>query len=142
MGFYDANYNITKLKKSGGKITEIALNGVDVPIGGDLEDNKAKTINVSTYTAPVEVTPTSGKDGMKKATITLSNIPSEVTKLYCWKQHAGSTLSNTLYTLSATPSTGDNYLESSDSSPLIELKELEEGTLTDYERDSDGDITL
>ena len=37
--------------------------------------NKAQTINVSTYTAPVEVTPTSGKDGMKKATITLSHIP-------------------------------------------------------------------
>ena len=43
--------------------------------GADLENNKAATINVSTYTEPVEITPTSGKDGMKKATITLSNIP-------------------------------------------------------------------
>lgn len=49
----------------------------------DLENNKAATINVSTYTSPVEVTPTSGKDGMKKATITLSNIPSGQT-LYMW----------------------------------------------------------
>ena len=44
--------------------------------GAKLENNKAATINVSTYTQPVEVTPSSGKDGMKKATITLSNIPS------------------------------------------------------------------
>ena len=41
-----------------------------------LDNNKTKTIDVSTYTEPVEVLPTSGKDGMKKATITLSNIPS------------------------------------------------------------------
>lgn len=44
--------------------------------GADLEDNKEATIDVSTYTEPVEVTPAQGKDGMKKATITLSNIPS------------------------------------------------------------------
>ena len=51
------------------------------PGGGsvDLEDNHQATIDVSTYTEPVEVTPTSGKDGMKKATVTLSNIPSGVT---------------------------------------------------------------
>lgn len=47
----------------------------------DLDNNKTETINVSTYTEPVEVTPTEGKDGMKKATITLSNIPEiEATK--------------------------------------------------------------
>lgn len=42
----------------------------------DLENNKVVTIDVSDYTDPVEVTPTSGKDGMKKATVTLDNIPS------------------------------------------------------------------
>ena len=41
-----------------------------------LDNNKTATIDVSTYTEPVEITPTSGKDGMKKATVTLSNIPS------------------------------------------------------------------
>lgn len=47
----------------------------------DLDNNKTATINVSTYTEPVEVTPTEGKDGMKKATITLSHIPEiEATK--------------------------------------------------------------
>ena len=47
----------------------------EVPVTADLDNNKTATINVSTYTEPVEVTPTAGKDGMKKATITLSNIP-------------------------------------------------------------------
>lgn len=42
----------------------------------DLEDNKEATIDVSAYTEPVEIEPTEGKDGMKKTTVTLSNIPS------------------------------------------------------------------
>lgn len=41
----------------------------------DIENNKAATIDVSEYTDPVVVTPSKGKDGMKKATVTLSNIP-------------------------------------------------------------------
>lgn len=60
---------------------------VGTPSGGgnvDLEDNKAVTINVSTYTVPVEITPTEGKDGMKKATITLLNIPSSEKTLYAF----------------------------------------------------------
>ena len=42
----------------------------------ELDANKTQTIDVSQYSAPVEVIPTVGKDGMRKATITLSNIPS------------------------------------------------------------------
>ena len=62
-------------------IKSVTFKAGEVPEGADLENNKAATINVSTYTEPVEVTPTSGKDGMKKATITLSNIPAiETTK--------------------------------------------------------------
>lgn len=60
---------------------------IGTPSGGgdvELEDNKAATINVSTYTVPVEITPTEGKDGMKKATITLSNIPSSEKTLYAF----------------------------------------------------------
>lgn len=41
----------------------------------EVESNKAASINVSTYTNPVAVTPTSGKDAMAKATIRLTNIP-------------------------------------------------------------------
>lgn len=58
---------------------------VQVPQGGDIEANKAATIDVSAYTEPVEVTPTEGKDGMAKCTVTLSNIPSPgLDKLYAW----------------------------------------------------------
>lgn len=58
------------------EISTLEVNGEAVSTGSaDLEDNKAATIDVSTYTQPVEVTPTEGKDGMEKATITLSNIP-------------------------------------------------------------------
>ena len=57
-------------------VKKVAIKAGEIPSGADLEDNKTATINVSTYENPVEVTPTSGKDGMKKATITLSNIPS------------------------------------------------------------------
>lgn len=57
-------------------VKDIAITAGEVPSGADLENNKAATIDASTYTSPVEVTPSEGKDGMKKATITLSNIPS------------------------------------------------------------------
>lgn len=49
---------------------------VQVPAGADLEANHTETIDVSQYTEPVEITPASGKDGMEKCTVTLSNIPS------------------------------------------------------------------
>ena len=62
-------------------IKSITFKAGEVPSGASLEDNKSATINVSTYTEPVEVTPTSGKEGMKKVTVTLSNIPAiETTK--------------------------------------------------------------
>lgn len=44
---------------------------VDVPV---LENEKEVTIDVSTYTEPIEITPTSGKDGIKKIKITLTGI--------------------------------------------------------------------
>lgn len=42
--------------------------------GVKLEDNHTETIDVSTYTEPIVITPASGKDGMKKVTITLTGI--------------------------------------------------------------------
>ena len=89
-GFFDANYNITKLSKDAeGNITELELNGKAVEIGAaTLDNNKTATIDVSTYTEPVVITPTSGKDGMKKATVTLSNIPTE-TPLFVFPNSGG-----------------------------------------------------
>ena len=57
-------------------VKKVAIKAGEIPSGADLEDNKTATIDVSTYTEPVEIEPTEGKDGMKKATVTLSNIPS------------------------------------------------------------------
>lgn len=42
--------------------------------GIDLDTNKAVTINASEYVQPVEVTPTEGKDGMEKVTVTVTGI--------------------------------------------------------------------
>ena len=73
--------------------------------GADLEDNKEATIDVSAYTEPVEVTPTQGKDGMKKVTVSLSNIPAGVSILYGFKNSSGD--SKLGYCLSSNPSVGD-----------------------------------
>lgn len=56
-------------------VKAVAIKAGEIPSGADLEDNKTATIDVSAYTEPVEIEPTEGKDGMKKATVTLSNIP-------------------------------------------------------------------
>ena len=42
--------------------------------GIDLDTNKAVTIKANEYVQPVEVTPTEGKDGMEKVTVTVTGI--------------------------------------------------------------------
>jgi hypothetical protein len=71
----DVNGDI-KMLKIGANKEDAYANIVEQGADAKLDNNKTATIDVSTYTEPVEVLPTSGKDGMKKATITLSNIPS------------------------------------------------------------------
>lgn len=65
-------------KNADDEITAISINGASQEIAGssDIEENKEATIDASTYTEPVEITPTEGKDGMAKVTVTLDNIPS------------------------------------------------------------------
>ena len=69
--------------------------------GGDVkvETNKASTIDVSTYTEPVVIEPSEGKDAMAKATVTLTNIPQPATNIgWVWsKQVTGS--SDTTYVI-------------------------------------------
>ena len=90
-------------------VKEVAIKAGEIPSGADLEDNKTATIDVSTYTEPVEIEPTEGKDGMKKTTVTLSNIPSGSVILYAWAwDDAESGNLFYIYTLSATPSVGDS----------------------------------
>ena len=75
--------------------------------GGDIEANKTATIDVSAYTTPVEITPTSGKDAMAKTTVTLSNIPSggNTIHFYCWQDTNSS--NSFYYTLNEEPVEND-----------------------------------
>jgi len=71
-------------------VKQVAIKAGEIPSGADLENNKTATIDVSTYTEPVEIEPTEGKDGMKKATVTLSNIPSGGSATaYAWAKTVG-----------------------------------------------------
>ena len=99
-------------------VKEVAIKAGEIPSGADLENNKTATIDVSTYTAPVEIEPTEGKDGMKKATVTLSNIPSPsggVSNLYAWSGYTAG------YTTTETPSVGDKlYVLESHGAKILE----------------------
>ena len=72
----------------------------------DLDENKEVTIDVSTYTEPVAVTPTEGKDGMEKATVTLSNIPQ-------LEENKAATIDVSTYTepVEVTPTEGKDGME-------------------------------
>ncbi len=56
-------------------VKHIAIKKGEVPEIYELQNTRNVTIDVSGYTEPVEITPTSGKDAMKKVFVTLSNIP-------------------------------------------------------------------
>lgn len=128
-------------------VKEVAIKAGEVPSGANLEDNKTATINVSTYTEPVEIEPTAGKDGMKKATVTLSNIPVAGATLYAWKDASN----NIAYTETATPEAeGSCYLSAVTGLASATIKAVAEGEITitiseadvDFSRYSDGDIEL
>lgn len=128
-------------------VKQVAIKAGEIPSGADLENNKTATIDVSTYTEPVEVTPTAGKDGMKKATVTLSNIPVAGATLYAWKDASN----NIAYTETATPEAeGSCYLSAVTGLASATIKAVAEGKITitisesdvDFSRYSDGDIEL
>lgn len=77
MKIFNANLEVTKATVQGGEIKELEINRQNVPLASSvkIETSKAVTVDVSTYTEPIEVTPTTGKDGMAKVVITLENIP-------------------------------------------------------------------
>jgi hypothetical protein len=125
-----------------------------------LENNKTVTI---TENGEVEITPTAGKDGMKKVTATV-NVAGGGTTLYCWENER----EETFYTASATPadeapiytSTGESGTPSRINATGFRVKHYSNGVLTvqewnsqydewqDYETASDfvrystGDISL
>lgn len=158
----NSNLHITNfsIDPTSQEITSLEVNGSTISTSADLDDNKTATIDVSTYTEPVEVTPTSGKDGMKKATITLSNIPvpGGVSKLYAWTYSNGEHVNKSIYTITATPGSDDKalnitaqrdvslgfditYLTFTDSISSVDTDSITVGN-TVFERNSEKDITL
>lgn len=112
--------------------------------GGDVQTNKAATIDVSAYTEPIVVTPDTGYESMKKSTITLSNIPVAGITLRAWKNNT-----DIVYTKTAQPTTSDKALVPAStglSEAVIAAVADEFASITigedTYTRYSDGDITL
>lgn len=143
----DVNGDI-KMLKLGTDKQDAWANIAEQGASAKLDNNKTATIDVSTYTEPVEVLPTSGKDGMKKATVTLSNIPSPsgVTTLYCWYDGT-----DFCYTTTETPTTSNKALYSDDNTTRMELLTITEVTEEGitiivssdvFARYSTGDISL
>lgn len=56
-------------------VKDIAITKGELPETPVIEATKEVTVDVSTYTEPIEITPTEGKDGIAKVILTLSNIP-------------------------------------------------------------------
>ena len=103
------------LMPDGSIVDELPIEGAGSDV--DLEDNHQTTINVSEYTEPVEITPTAGKDGMKKNTITLSNIPSgDNVTFYAWREEGEE---NLYFTMSNPPSVGDKVYNEADSGGAV-----------------------
>lgn len=122
----------------------------------ELDDNKAVTIDASTYTQPVEVTPTEGKEGMKKCTVTLENIPQAGAKLYAWVKDSADTV---YFSFGSAPSTAEAFAETfrlTDTSGVLAKKQNSDLSanymklagsqfqigVNSYMRDSSSDVTL
>ena len=112
--------------------------------GGDVQTNKATTIDVSAYTEPVVVKPGTGYESMQKNTVTLSNIPVAGATLYAWKSN-----SDIVYTKVAEPTTSDKALvpESTGlAEAVIAEVAAEFASITistdEYTRYDTGDVTL
>lgn len=111
------------------------------PNDNEIETNKAVTIDASTYSKAVEVTPTSPYDAMKKVTVTVTNIK---VSLYAWKNDSA-----VIYTKTATPTTSDKALVGA-STGLSEsaISAVGEGSAsitvsaTEYARYTTGDIEI
>ena len=145
-------------------LSSVTVN-VSVDVSG-VETNKEATIDVSEYSAPVEITPTTGNDAMQKVTVTLNNIPHSASA-YCWGIVIDETSTGAYLNIDIAPETasgndilrldgtltaslqinpelseGDVYTKVSDTSFTIEYEEEGQTKVATYTRDSTKDITL
>ncbi len=138
-----ASQKVSAINVKGMDLSEnLSINGFTYTTSSvELENNKAASINVSTYTTPVEITPQEGKDAMKKVTITLTNIGG-VSKLYAWglyNEEVGVITLPVMYTTSGTPEIGDDLITSSGESGEPTCISIGSYTVEGY---SDGKITV
>ena len=112
--------------------------------GGDVQTNKASTIDVSAYTEPIVIKPDTDYESMKKNTVTLNNIPVAGATLYAWKLDTA-----IVYTKVAEPTTSDKALVPAATGlteAVIAAVAAEFASITistdEYARYEAGDITL
>ena len=125
MKCFDATPNITKIKINKlGEIEQLGINGQSVPLASDvsLEDNKEVTI---TSNGEVEITPSTGKDGMKKVTATVNVSGGGINTLYAWRYD-----SNVVYTITATPTTSNKVVYADNSMYTYDITEVGEDSIT------------
>lgn len=132
-----ASYEITKIRvnPAGGEIEELYINHEKVEMGSEtLQDNKEATIDASTYSEPVEITPSSGKVAMKKATVTVSNIP-------VIEANKAASIDVSAYTeaVEITPTEGKNGMAKA--TVTLENIPVAGATLYAWQNTSDGTIT-
>ena len=103
--------------------TKDYLSSVEVTTDIPLEANKEESINVTDYSSPVEITPSAGNAGMKKVTVTLTNIPNI---LYAWKDESASPNIHYMYTTYPDTSkwTGTAYQCGTTKNALLQVKNV------------------
>ena len=123
-----------------GKTFEEATSGSDTKIS----TNTAATVDVSTYTEPVEIEPAEGYGATKKVTLTLENIPAAGAILYAWKNNT-----DVVYTEVAEPTTSDKAIVPASTGlteAVIAEVAAESASITistdEYARYDAGDVTL
>jgi hypothetical protein len=123
-------------------VKQVAIKAGEIPSGADLENNKTATIDVSTYTEPVEIEPTDGKDGKKKATVTLSNIPSGGDdSVYIWLANSKPVYLNIDIAPSADDAGGMKVLQGKASDGLIPIGVPDDSVYT-YVSDTEFILTF
>jgi len=108
--------------------------------GGDVQTNKATTIDVSAYTEPVVIKPDTDYESMKKNTVTLSNIPTPGATAYAWAIGDKFIYLNVATAPDAITNIKCIAIGSPDNS--LEVIALSEGTVGDYAKVSDTEFTV
>lgn len=108
--------------------------------GGDVQTNKASTIDVSAYTEPIVITPDTDYESMKKTTVTLSNIPVAQGTAYAWAIGDKYIYLNVATAPDAITNIKCIAIGSPDNS--LEVIALSEGTVGEYAKVSDTEFTV